>query len=248
MDATSDFSKVGAVNNKDFIDVTEEMENEFRDSYDGTDTQQLKLNNGSTAERAEAAFFAIFDGHAGSGAAIMASNCLHEHIRNRLCQVLETIVHLGRQETFFGCYTSSPSSQGFTNSCSSRSEYRSVTCNSLVVGALETAFIDMDSQIADEKQLWKIRGGCAALAALFFLGKVYVANAGDCRALLVTTNHVQQISQDFTPETERKRLQFLAYKHPDLIANSFTRYEYSRFLTKRDLKRKVLYRDWFMDG
>lgn len=70
-------------------------------------------------------------------------------------------------------------------------------------------FLFKDNQIAEERQLWRIRGGCAALAALFFLGKVYVANAGDCRALLITTNQVQQLSQDFTPETERKRLQFL---------------------------------------
>lgn len=66
-----------------------------------------------------------------------------------------------------------------------------------------------DDQIAEEKQLWRIRGGCTAIAALFFLGKLYVANAGDCRALLVTTNDTQQLSHDFTPETERKRLQFL---------------------------------------
>lgn len=39
------------------------------------------MDDGPAMERAEAAFFAILDGHAGSGAAIMAANCLHEHVR-----------------------------------------------------------------------------------------------------------------------------------------------------------------------
>jgi len=37
--------------------------------------------NGMENFKAEANYFAIFDGHAGTGAALMASNCLHEHIR-----------------------------------------------------------------------------------------------------------------------------------------------------------------------
>ncbi|PIO55140.1 hypothetical protein TELCIR_23477, partial [Teladorsagia circumcincta] len=35
----------------------------------------------TSGTRVEAAFFAIFDGHAGSGAALVASRCLHEHIK-----------------------------------------------------------------------------------------------------------------------------------------------------------------------
>lgn len=31
--------------------------------------------------KAEALYFAVFDGHAGTGASLMAANCLHEHIR-----------------------------------------------------------------------------------------------------------------------------------------------------------------------
>ncbi|VDN38390.1 unnamed protein product, partial [Cylicostephanus goldi] len=56
------------------------------------------------------------------------------------------------------------------------------------------------------------------------------------------------MSSDFTPATERKRLQTLAYQSPELIGNCFSRLEYSRTLTKKDLKTKVLFRDWFMDG
>lgn len=84
-----------------------------------------------------------------------------------------------------------------------------------------------DTQITEDKQTWRIAGGCAAIAVLVFLGKLYVgeltylssvkeskkmkfsANAGDCRAVLVTDNGAQALSSDFTPATERKRLQTL---------------------------------------
>jgi protein phosphatase 1H len=55
-------------------------------------------DDGAFVPKAEAAYFAIFDGHAGSGAAIMAANCLHEHIKSRLADVLESALHLSRQE------------------------------------------------------------------------------------------------------------------------------------------------------
>ena len=38
-----------------------------------------------------------------------------------------------------------------------------------------------DKVICEEKRHYKITGGCTALVALFFLGKLYVANAGDSR-------------------------------------------------------------------
>jgi hypothetical protein len=38
-----------------------------------------------------------------------------------------------------------------------------------------------DRQIEHDKQTYSIFGGCAVIVALFLLGKLYVANAGDCR-------------------------------------------------------------------
>ena len=38
-----------------------------------------------------------------------------------------------------------------------------------------------DDQIAHERTIYRIAGGCTAVAAIFFLGKLYVANAGDSR-------------------------------------------------------------------
>ncbi|ETN74516.1 protein phosphatase 2C [Necator americanus] len=178
------------------------------------DDDLMSPSGGSTpgsvaSARAEAAFFAIFDGHAGPGAALVASKCLHEHVK------IDSVP---------------------------------VRCDELVIGALEAAFVDMDSQIAEDKQTWRISGGCAAIAVLVFLGKLFVANAGDCRAVLVTDEGSKALSSDFTPATERKRLQTLAYQNPELIGNCFSRLEYSRALTKKDLKTRVLFRDWFMDG
>ncbi|XGW30338.1 hypothetical protein V3C99_009372 [Haemonchus contortus] len=197
----------------------------------------------STGIRAEAALFAIFDGHAGSGAALVASRCLHEHIKSRLGVVLESIIQLDRNETLLSSRARSDSSYSI-----SKMDSVSIRCDELVVGALEAAFVDMDSQIAEDKQTWRITGGCAAIAVLVFLGKLYVANAGDCRAVLVTDEGSKALSSDFTPGTERKRLQTLAYQNPELIGNCFSRLEYSRTLSRKDLKTKVLFRDWFMDG
>ncbi|KAK6747754.1 hypothetical protein RB195_000757 [Necator americanus] len=212
------------------------------------DDDLMSPSGGSTpgsvaSARAEAAFFAIFDGHAGPGAALVASKCLHEHVKTRLGDVLESIIHLDRNETLL-------SGRGHSDSSYSISKIDSVPvrCDELVIGALEAAFVDMDSQIAEDKQTWRISGGCAAIAVLVFLGKLFVANAGDCRAVLVTDEGSKALSSDFTPATERKRLQTLAYQNPELIGNCFSRLEYSRALTKKDLKTRVLFRDWFMDG
>ncbi|CAJ0931355.1 unnamed protein product, partial [Mesorhabditis belari] len=217
------------------------------DALMGVDVDSSTDASGDGQIRAEAVLFGLYDGHAGSGAALMAAKCLHEHVKSRLCEVLEMILHLDRQESYVLARRKSESAYTGSESSSSTSFPR-ITSDSLVIGALEAAFVDMDDQIAEEKQTWKIPGGCATLCVLVFLGKVYVANAGDCRAVLVTSDGVRQMSRDHTPATERKRLQTLAYRQPELIGSSFSRLEYSRSLTKKDLKRKVLYRDWFMDG
>lgn len=217
----------------------------------------FQSDDGPIAPKAEAAYFGIFDGHAGSGAAIMAANCLHEHVKNRLSEVLETTLHLDRQKQF-----SKTSHRSTAHENDNQKHHSSITSDSLIIGALEAAFVDMDQQIAEEKMYAKIPGGTAALACLIFLEKVYIANAGDCRALLVTANEVKKLSNDFNPIYERKRLQYIvchsfpaiiihlfqAYRKNDVISPHFCRLEFSRFLTSKDLNRKVLFRDWYMDG
>lgn len=40
-----------------------------------------------------------------------------------------------------------------------------------------------DAQIEKEKQVYSVTGGCTALAVVYLLGKLYVANAGDSRCV-----------------------------------------------------------------
>lgn len=137
-----------------------------------------------------------------------------------------------------------------------------------------------DAQIEKEKQAYNVTGGCTALAVVYLLGKLYVANAGDsrcvclspvlsikgsikqrnesgfwlsfchipwaspwhinmlekrqlqtmellvllnlnlhepllfcvCRAIIIRNNDIIPMSTEFTPESERQRLQFLVRK------------------------------------
>lgn len=56
----------------------------------------------------------------------------------------------------------------------SREDENRIRSEHLVKGALETAFLDMDEQIAQDKQVWRLPGGCAVISVLVFLGKLYI--------------------------------------------------------------------------
>jgi hypothetical protein len=88
------------------------------------------------------------------------------HLQSRLNDVLSTIAHLDRQEQVLGCYS------GADTLCSPSGKH--ITRDSLVIGALQTAFVDMDEQIVEDKHAWRISGGCTGCVALFLLGKLYV--------------------------------------------------------------------------
>lgn len=123
-----------------------------------------------------------------------------------------------------------------------------ITVDSLIIGALESAFFEMDQIIANDKKNYRMFGGCTVLVALFILGKLYVANAGDSRGILVKDNQVVQMSFDFTPESERERVQYLGLLKPELLGNEFTALEFIRRPTRKDLGKKILCRDGFMSG
>ena len=57
---------------------------------------------------------------------------------------------------------------------------------------------------------------------LFFKGKLYVAGAGDSRAVLYRDNIPVEMSRDHTPESERKRIQTVAHYNPDLMRGEYT--------------------------
>lgn len=181
--------------------------------------------------------FGIFDGHAGTGAALTAANTLHGHVKDKLSSIKHFLAReqaevITEDDPGLGCIT------------------EPIPTESLVMGALEEAFAEMDDQIRRERETYRIKGGCTAIVALFLQTKLYIANAGDCRAILVTDNFskITPLSMDFTPETDRKRLQTLAYLQPQLLGKYFGRIEYQRRLRKKDISQRVLYRDRHMSG
>uniref|UniRef100_A0A8D1WNI6 Protein phosphatase, Mg2+/Mn2+ dependent 1J n=1 Tax=Sus scrofa TaxID=9823 RepID=A0A8D1WNI6_PIG len=125
---------------------------------------------------------------------------------------------------------------------------KEVTHESLVVGAIENAFQLMDEQMARERRGHQVEGGCCALVVVYLLGKVYVANAGDSRAIIVRNGEIIPMSQEFTPETERQRLQLLGFLKPELLGGEFTHLEFPRRVQPKELGQRMLYRDQNMTG
>ena len=97
--------------------------------------------------------FSVFDGHAGAGCAVAASNDLWQVIQAKLESVgPQLLAEGGRDDS--GWPTGRP-----------------VSTESLVIGALETAFWEADQLIGEEKKVYHMLGGCTVLVALFILGK-----------------------------------------------------------------------------
>ncbi|KPP80176.1 phosphatase 1H protein-like, partial [Scleropages formosus] len=212
-------------------------------------------------------YWALFDGHAGSGAAVVASKLLQHHITEQLQEVVDVLRNsalppptcLGEEPNDMPgshrALTRAASLRGAAGAPGSPSApptrfftEKKVPHESLVVGAIENAFKDMDTQIEREKAVYNISGGCTALVVIFLLGKLYVGNAGDSRAIIVRNGEIIPMSTEFTPESERQRLQFLAYMQPHLLGNEFTHLEFPRRVQRKEVGKRMLYRDYTMNG
>ncbi|KAH0618936.1 hypothetical protein JD844_018497 [Phrynosoma platyrhinos] len=205
-------------------------------------------------------YWGLFDGHAGSGAAIMASKLLHFHIRDQLRDLVDILQNPSPppiclqdgSRTFLVETNKAPLAEEdaeVPNNALPRFHMeKMVSHESLVVGAIENAFKQMDNQIEQERVTRHAPGGCCALAVVYLLGKFYVANAGDSRAIVIRNGEIIPMSQEFTPETERQRLQFLGFLRPELLGNEFTHLEFPRRIQQKELGKKMLYRDQNMNG
>ncbi|XP_043093738.1 protein phosphatase 1H-like isoform X2 [Puntigrus tetrazona] len=214
-------------------------------------------------------YWALFDGHAGSGAAVVASRLLHQHIVEQLHGVLEVLTNLASlPPTVLGeesNYHPSPGTQRTFNQpgslrgatgapgspCTPPTRFfveKKIQPESLVIGALENAFKEMDAQIETDKGIYNISGGCTVLVVLFLLGKLFVANAGDSRAIIIRNGEIIPMSTEFTPESERQRLQFLGFMHPHLLGGEFTHLEFPRRVQRKEVGKKMLYRNFAMTG
>ncbi|XP_054995010.1 protein phosphatase 1J isoform X2 [Sorex araneus] len=117
-----------------------------------------------------------------------------------------------------------------------------------VPGASRESSGGLDEQMTQEQQGHHVEGGCCALVVVYLVGKVYVANAGDSRAIIVRNGEIIPMSREFTPETERQRVQLLGFLKPELLGTEFTHLEFARRVQPKDLGQKMLYRDQNMKG
>ena len=83
-------------------------------------------------------YFAIFDGHAGTGSSLMAVNNLHYHILDKLDSVYELLIHSTSEQRHFSKKDDKrPHKWPFSA--------KDMCVESLITGALETAFLDIVS-------------------------------------------------------------------------------------------------------
>uniref|UniRef100_A0A8C5MI99 Protein phosphatase, Mg2+/Mn2+ dependent 1J n=1 Tax=Leptobrachium leishanense TaxID=445787 RepID=A0A8C5MI99_9ANUR len=204
-------------------------------------------------------YWGLFDGHAGCGCAMYASRLLHLHICDQLRDLVSILqqpestpapIYLANNNTIeqaAGTPTEEKKQPFLETSLRFHLE-KQVLSESLVIGAIENAFREMDKQIERERATSKIDGGCCALVAVYLMGKLYVANAGDSRAIIIRQGKPIPMSEEFTPETERQRVQFLGFLKPELLGNEFTYLEFPRRIQQKELKKRMLYRDHTMTG
>jgi len=173
-------------------------------AYTTPETSPEKIKSSFIEESLPWLYFAVFDGHAGSGVAVAASNTLHKIIQEKLQSIADLIIAFGLKDER---KTSNSEVRDDSNSTADSkklngsviinqdnhlskdniallfhpSSDKIITVDNLITGALESAFWEMDQLIANDKQVYRMSGGCTACVALFILGKLYVANAGDSR-------------------------------------------------------------------
>ena len=79
-------------------------------------------------------------------------------------------------------------------------------------------------------------------------GKLYVAGAGDSRAVLYRDGNTIEMSRDHSPESERKRIQTIAHYKPQLMRDEYTPLQFQHRCRKKDLGTRQLFRNHLMDG
>ncbi|XP_055524281.1 protein phosphatase 1H [Wyeomyia smithii] len=148
-------------------------------------------------------YFGIYDGHAGYGAALAASNQFHHILHEKLVDIIDLL--MPRVEG------NGPASSGVGVGLNAILPHpilfhKQVSKDELIVGALEAAFADMDALLAEDRDKYRNAGGCTALVALFILGKLFVANAGDSRGVLCKRISKQKLPNIRPPSVHEESL------------------------------------------
>ena len=87
-----------------------------------------------------------------------------------------------------------------------------------------------------------------SIHALIFYQFIYFPCVHYHRAIIVKGKDHIAMSTDFTPILERRRLQHIAEIHPQLLSDEFTHLEFQKRVQRKDLGKKLLYRDGNMVG
>ncbi|KAF7246539.1 Protein phosphatase 1H [Varanus komodoensis] len=165
----------------------------------------LQLKENSESDGISFHYWSLFDGHAGSGAAVVASRLLQHHIAEQLQEIVDILKNsalppptcLGEEPESTNAnsrtLTRAASLRGSSGAPGSPSTpptrfftEKKISHECLVIGAIELAFREMDLQIERERTVYNISGGCTSLIVVYLLGKLYVANAGDSSIKKVT--------------------------------------------------------------
>ena len=198
--------------------------------------------------------FGLFDGHGGNGTSMKVAQELDLIIHQNLVDILPMLVDAWEV-----------AKSGEDDNVSQLSlDYEEImqkpwepSLEELVSGSLESAFWVMDSVILNDKSEYKITGGSTVLVSLFICDRIFVANAGDSRAVLYRTSKdfkPEPLSFDFTPQSDRQRIQEIAFHKPELLTDPrsgeqiFSRLQFSRQLKEGDIGKLALYRDFYMKG
>ena len=197
--------------------------------------------------------FGLFDGHGGNGTSMKIARELYLIIQQNLVDILPMIVD---------AWEAAKAGDGKENV--SDLDYEELmhkpfepNLEELISGSLESAFWVMDTVVLNDKSEFKITGGSTALVALFICDRIFVANAGDSRAVLYRSStdfKPEPLSFDYTPESDRRRIQEIVFHKPELLGDPrtgeqiFNRLQFSRQLKEEDIGKLVLYRDFYMSG
>ena len=148
-----------------------------RTSEDQAICREMDLGQGVTYT-----IFGLFDGHGGNGTSKKVAMELPLIIHQNLSEMLPLILETWDNAKNGICPdTISQLSLDYEELMNHPYE---PTIEELISGALESAVWVMDSVILNDKMDFKITGGTTCLIALFICDRIFVANAGDSRAVL----------------------------------------------------------------
>uniref|UniRef100_A0A670YME6 Protein phosphatase, Mg2+/Mn2+ dependent 1J n=1 Tax=Pseudonaja textilis TaxID=8673 RepID=A0A670YME6_PSETE len=207
-------------------------------------------------------YWGLFDGHAGSGAAIMASKLLHFHIRDQLQDLVDILQDSSAPPI---CLQKGPSTVLTESSKTSLAEdaeapnnalprfhmEKVVSRESLVVGAIENAFKQMVSK-QNKNRLEKADCFSVPIEQNNIIGRVLAGQlvqpptqAGDLTLFLVQQYRIT-MGSSMSPKAWKTKT--LGYLRPELLGNEFTYFEFPRRIQQKEVGKKMLYRDQNMNG